>query len=73
MTWIIKLTYLDGKELNVTVPEEELTKFLEASQKGLPYWAPNKETAFMTHAANVRYINIAQHKEAEPEEAPKEA
>jgi len=63
MNYIIRLTYMDEKQINVVLPEEETTKFFEKLQKNEPYWAPNKETAFWTCNNQVRFISLVRESE----------
>jgi len=67
MNYIVSLTYMDDKVLNVALPEDEVPKFLEKLQKSEPYWAPNETNAFWTSNAQVRYVNIAKAAEPAPE------
>lgn len=65
MNYIIKINYMDGKDVNVALPEEEVKNFLEKLAKSEPYWSPDNETAFWTSNDKIRYANV--HKEADPE------
>lgn len=69
MNYIVRLTYMDGKDVNVILPEAEIPKFLEKLQKNEPYWAPNNETAFWTSNDQVRFTSIAKEAEVLKEEA----
>lgn len=55
--WIIKLTYKDGKEMNVVLPKEEVNKFLDAYKNKKDYWAPESvDGGFMTKFDEARAI-----------------
>lgn len=60
MNWMIRLTYFDGKEMNVIVPEEEVSKFLEAYKDKKEYRAPNGKGGFMTDPDKVRAITFGE-------------
>jgi len=73
MNYIVRLTYMDGKDVNVILPEAEIPKFLEKLQKNEPYWAPNNETAFWTSNDQVRFTSIAKEAEVIKAEAETKA
>ena len=58
MTFLIKLTYLDGKEVNVSLPKDEVPKFLEKLRNNEAYWSPEDDTAFYTPNNQVRFTSI---------------
>lgn len=66
MNYIVKLNYMDGQEINVALPKEEVGKFLEKLSKNEPYWAPDAKTAFLTKSDNVRYTNAVLAATPEP-------
>lgn len=83
MQYILKLTYLDDKEVSIILDDKQIPQFLEAFKKDEPYWQKNAESAFFVPQAQVRYVNILKYVvppvEVKPEEkiekmpeAPKE-
>jgi len=58
MTFLIKLTYIDGKEVNVSLPKDEVPKFLEKLRNNEAYWSPEDDTAFYTPNNQVRFTSI---------------
>lgn len=84
MQYILKLTYLDDKEVSIVLDEKQVPKFLESYKKDEPYWQENAESAFLVAKDLIRYVNILKYvappvevKPAEPKvekmpEAPKE-
>jgi len=64
MNYVIRLTYMDDKTLNLELPKDEVPKFLECLQKNVAYWAKDADVAFWTPNQQVRYTNI--NKIAEP-------
>ena len=65
MNYLIKLTYLDDKILDISLTGEEVPKFLEKLRNNEAYWSPNNETAFWVSASQLRYTNIIQQKDDE--------
>ena len=73
MDYIIRLTYMDSKDVNIELSEVEVPKFLENIQKNLPYWAPNNATAFWTPSEQLRFVSIAKKAiDEKPAEKPVE-
>jgi hypothetical protein len=58
MNYIVVLTYIDDKTLNVSLPKDEVSKFLEKMQNNETYWAKGTENAFWTPTNQIRFVNI---------------
>lgn len=59
MNFIVRLTYLDDKSINVSLSEAEVPIFLEKLKKNEAYSAPDSDNAFWTPKDQVRFVNIA--------------
>ena len=58
MQYIIKIIYLDDKDLSVILDEKEVSKFNECIRDNKPYWNINNSQAIWTPKDQIRYINI---------------
>jgi hypothetical protein len=58
MNFAIKITYTDEKSLDIVLPEEEVSRFLETVKNGECYWDKTKQAAFWTPDSLIRYVNI---------------
>jgi len=58
MNFIVRLTYLDDKSINVSLSEAEVPIFLEKLKKNEAYSAPDSDNAFWTPKDQVRFVNI---------------
>lgn len=67
---VIKLTYFDGKDVNIMLPEKEVPKFLECYLAKKPYWSPAQDSGFLTDVDKVRFVGI--FNEPPPEEKKSE-
>jgi len=71
MQYILKLTYLDGKDVSIILDDKQIPQFLEAFKKDEPFWQKDAESAFFVPQAQVRYVNILKYV-APPVEVKKE-
>jgi len=71
MQYILKLIYLDDKDVSIVLDEKQVPLFLEAFKKNEPYWQNTNESAFMVTQSQIRYVNI-QKMPAAPKEVKKE-
>ena len=65
MKYLVKIFYLDGKEVNVVLEGSRVETFLKSAKENEPYWEENKEAAFWTPENQVRYITINKTEEEE--------
>jgi len=61
MQYILKLTYLDGKDVSIILDDKQIPVFLEKFNNNEPYWQENAESAFMVLKDLVRYVNIMKY------------
>ena len=69
----VKFVYNDGKDLNVTIPDEDLNKFFGNLNQGQPYWDKNIKNGFWTNMGDVRFIQFMVHDEEKNESQQEEA
>jgi len=72
MQYLLKLIYLDDKDVSIVLEENQVTLFLEAFKKNEPYWQNKNESAFMVPQAQIRYVNIQKVAEKPKEVKPEE-
>jgi len=67
MNYTVRLTYIDDKTLNVSLPEGEVPKFLEKMKKNEAYWTADADSAFWTPENQIRFVNISKEQPAPAE------
>ena len=58
MNYMVRLTYIDDKTLDISLPDGEVPKFLEKMKKNEAYWTADSENAFWTPENQIRFVNI---------------
>ena len=71
MQYVLKIIYLDDKDVSIILEEKQVPLFIETIKKNEPFWQNEKESAFYVPLTQIRYMNIQKIAE-KTEEAPKE-
>lgn len=61
MNFLIKIFYMDGKDVSVILEKDDVPRFIEAAKKGEAFWDKKQEGGFWASTQNVRYMNIYKH------------
>lgn len=58
MNYLIKIFYMDGKDVSVILEKDDVPRFIEAAKKGEAFWDKKQEGGFWASPHNVRYMNF---------------
>ena len=59
MAYQLKITFNDGKSVDVNINEDQLNKFFDCQRNSTVFWTnENEELGFYVDNANVRYTQI---------------
>lgn len=71
MKYIVRIIEHNDKSLDVHIPEEELSSFLEAMKKGDVSWdSEQKKFGFFMDPSKVRFMQLIREDSVPQEEAP---
>ena len=58
MNFTVKIVYMDGKDINVLLPQDKAEEFLTCIKSGAAFWEEKQKQAFWTNLENIRYLQV---------------